>query len=281
MPASDRDAAAISPTAHYTAQAWLRNGLSDPRLHTPQGTLYWYALEPLAIAMRAIGGPTLETFLLARHELIDLRLSQAIDSGRVTQVIEIAAGLSPRGLRFVRRYGDRITYVEADLPGMAARKRELLGQTAAYHRIVAINALVDEGPDSLATLAKSLDATQGVAIVTEGLLNYFAADDVRGMWSRFVRALDGFPHGLYLSDIHVRGNSDHWLTKGFMTALSRFVRGRVHLHWDRPQDVARELLAAGFTVAHVHDPHDFADELAACAPEWASLVRVIEATTGR
>jgi len=41
-------------------------------------------------------------------------------------VIEVAAGLSPRGWRFRRRYGDRLTYVEADLPAMAARKRGAL-----------------------------------------------------------------------------------------------------------------------------------------------------------
>ena len=57
--------------------------------------------------------------LLARHHLIDHRLHAAIESGRVGQVIEVAAGLSPRGWRFASRYGSRLTYLEADLPATA------------------------------------------------------------------------------------------------------------------------------------------------------------------
>ena len=277
MSSRNRDSAAISPTAHYTAQIWIRNGLSDPRLDTRKGRLYWYALEPLAIILRALRGPTLQDFLLARHELIDLRLSEAIDAGQVTQVIEIAAGLSPRGLRFVKKYGSRITYIEADLPGMAAHKRALLGATVASHRIVSINALADDGPDSLATLVTSLDRTQGVAIITEGLLNYFDDASVTGMWRRFVAATSGFPRLLYLSDIHVRGNNDNALSRLFMNVLSAFVRGRVHLHFDSTADVERELRAAGFATAHAHDPHDFAEHLPSCRAKWASLVRIIDA----
>ena len=77
----------------------------------------------------------------------------------MTQVVEVACGLSPRGWRFAQRYGERITYVEADLPGMAARKRAALdriGCLSDHHRVVAVDALRDDGPDSLATLAETL-----------------------------------------------------------------------------------------------------------------------------
>ena len=43
-------------------------------------------------------------------------------------MVEVAAGLSPRGWRFANRFGDRITYVEADLPGMLANKRRILAE---------------------------------------------------------------------------------------------------------------------------------------------------------
>src|SRR5206468_2908329 len=94
-----------------------------------------------AIAHR-IGGPSLEGMLLARHRLIDLRLARAIEAGEIRQVLEIAAGLSPRGWRFSSRYGDRITYVEADLVGMLAHKRRILAELGgehAHHRTAEID----------------------------------------------------------------------------------------------------------------------------------------------
>ena len=68
-----------------------------------------------------------------------LFLEQAIEQHGVSQVIEVAAGLSARGWRFVERYGDQLTYVETDLPEMAARKRralERIGTLSERHRVI-------------------------------------------------------------------------------------------------------------------------------------------------
>lgn len=281
MTDSARQNATISLTAHYTAQVWLRNGLSDARLRTSHGTALWYLLSPAMAASSQFGGPTLEDFLLARHAVIDLRLADAIDGGWVSQVIEIAAGLSPRGLRFARKYGDRLTYIEADLPGMAAHKRELLGARVPNHRIATINALAEAGPDSLAELVKTLDPAQGVAVITEGLLNYFDRDNVLRMWGGIARALVGFPHGLYLADIHVRGVNYGIATNAFMFALSTFVRSKVHLHFQDEREVARHLLDCGFADGTALNPTDFGDRAEVCDRKWAKLVRVVEATTDR
>ena len=118
----------MSPTAHYTGYVWFRNGLSDPALATRQGRFLFESLQGAALVSRALGGPTLEGYLLARHVAIDTLLTAAIERDGITQVLEVAAGLSPRGLRFHRRYGDRLTYVEADLPDMAARKERALAR---------------------------------------------------------------------------------------------------------------------------------------------------------
>src|SRR3954467_7189329 len=100
-----RGSDAISPTAHYTGHVWGRNGLSHPELATLEGRLLFDALAPAMIASRALGGPTLEGLLLARHRIIDDLLANAIDDGRVAQAIEIGCGMSPRGWRFAERYG--------------------------------------------------------------------------------------------------------------------------------------------------------------------------------
>ena len=149
---------AISPTAHYTAEVWARHGLSHPALTTAAGRVLHAASRVPMSASSAAGGPTLESFLLARHRLIDHLLEREIAAGRVSQVLEVACGLSPRGWRFARRHGDAIDYVEADLPAMAARKREALaaaGTLGERHRVVDIDALRDEGPLSLAAVASA------------------------------------------------------------------------------------------------------------------------------
>src|SRR4051794_20713807 len=162
---------AISLTAHYTGRVWGRHGLSPPELATVQGRLFFDLLAPAMTVSRALGGPTIEGLLLARHRIIDDLLASAIDEGRVAQVIEVACGMSPRGWRFAQRYGERIAYVEADLPGMAARKRralERIGPLDEHHRVVEVDARSDAGPGSVAALASSLEPSRGLAIVTEG-----------------------------------------------------------------------------------------------------------------
>src|SRR5262245_56900310 len=113
----------ISPTAHYTGYVWFVSGESPEAFATrPARRVHQARRGPSNIAHR-VGWPTLPGMLLARHRLIDLRLANAIDAGEISQIVEVAAGLSPRGWRFRTRYGDAITYVEADLPGMLANKR--------------------------------------------------------------------------------------------------------------------------------------------------------------
>ena len=268
----------ISPTAHYTGYVWARNGLSHPDLQTIEGRLLFESLRPAMTASELLGRGTLEAYLLARHRAIDALLDLAIEHGGVSQVIEVAAGLSPRGWRFTRRYGGRLTYVEADLPGMAARKRralERMGSLGKRHRVVALDALREEGPESLAALATELEPTQGLAIITEGLLGYLASDDVERLWRRFARVLGAFATGAYISDIHL-GSEANLQVRAFRVLLSMFVLGRVHLHFESAEDVVSALRAAGFVAAEVRA----AAELAGEGGNRASrLAHILEAST--
>jgi O-methyltransferase involved in polyketide biosynthesis len=270
---------AISPTAHYTGHVWFRNGLSHPRLATREGRLLFESLQPVMRISAAVGGPTLEPYLLARHRAIDSLLEQAIEHHGVTQVIEVAAGLSPRGWRFHTRYGDRLTYIEADLPAMAARKRralEAIGSLGDHHRVRDLDALRDDGPASLAALAADLDRGQGLAIITEGLLGYLAPDAVTGLWRRFAQTLAEFPAGRYISDLHL-GSAQTAAIRGFRLALSAFVRGRVYLHFDSAEQAEAQLRAAGFTIASVRP----AGTIVAAPPDDGRTVapHILEAST--
>jgi O-methyltransferase involved in polyketide biosynthesis len=239
----------------------------------------YHALRgPNAIAHR-LGLPSLEGMLLARHRLIDLRLARAIDAGEIQQVVEIAAGLSPRGWRFASRYADRITYVEADLPGMIAHKRRILaelGGETAHHRTAEIDALADLGPTSLAAVCATLDPTRGTAVITEGLVNYFERDVMLGMWQRFAAALRRFPRGIYLSDMMLRTGNSGPISTGFSWLLSAFVRGRVHMPFETAEQVEDALASAGLARLLL-EPRDFSSELADFEAAGAARVEIIEA----
>jgi O-methyltransferase involved in polyketide biosynthesis len=274
---------AISPTAHYTGQTWVQSDLSHPELATWQGRLIFDALRPPMALSRALGGPTLEGLLLARHRIIDYELDRLIEAGTVTQVVEAAAGMSPRGWRFCRRYGERLTYLECDLRAMAERKRNALarmGSLTDRHRVVELDVLSDGGSGSLASLVDTLDHEEGLAIVTEGLLTYLDDQQVATTWRRFAAALREFPRGRYLADLRLAAADRSLSERVFNVVLSGFVRGRVHGHFGNEVEVAGAIKAAGFEGARVYrgDTHPAAraDQL----DPGAGVIRVIEGVIG-
>jgi len=268
----------ISPTAHYTGYVWLRHGLSDPSLATMEGRLLFESLHPIMRVSGALGGPSLETYLLARHRAIDSLLARAIERGGVSQVLEVAAGLSPRGRRFAQRYGEQITYVEADLPAMAARKRRALAKLGTlddHHQVRDLDALRASGPGSLAELAGRLDRGRGLAIVTEGLLGYLSPESLDSLWRRFAATLSQFPVGRYVSDLHL-GSAQTLEVRAFRVVLSAFVRGRVYLHFSDAEQAAAQLREAGFRTASVRPA---ARITGAAADRGAHLAHILEAST--
>jgi O-methyltransferase involved in polyketide biosynthesis len=278
---SESGSAAVSPTAHYTGETWVKNGLSHPELATWQGRFLHGALALPNAASRALGGPTLEGLLLARHRIIDARLDELIQGG-VSQVVEVACGMSPRGWRFAQRYGDRLTYIEADLPGMAQRKREALarmGSLGEHHRVVELDVLRPGGPGSLEALAEDLDPAGGLAIITEGLLSYLDDATVEALWARFAAVLGRFDRGAYLSDLRFARPDRGVPERTFDRILSAFVRGKVHAYRGDEATAAAALRAAGFAEVQLHrgDDHPAAADLRGDA--GAAVICVIEASS--
>lgn len=274
-----RNSEKVSPTAYATGYLWYRHGLSHPAMATPQGKRLD---RPFKLLMKALGGGTFETLMLARHKGIDGLLSRAIEDGKVGQVIEIAAGLSGRGIRMMQRYGDRLTYIETDLPHMAALKRRLLteaGLISKRHRVVEINALADDGPHSLAELARTLDPKLGTAIITEGLMNYLDKDSAKGVWRRIAQNLRGFPHGLYLADVYFTQQNRGVGAILFGAVLSSFVRGRLHIHFDSPQHGVEIMQSAGFRSATIHETRDLPETRELAKQRGGDRVQVLEAHT--
>ena len=270
--------ARISPTAHYTGYVWYRAGLSDRALVTPGGAFLYRVLVPVNAVTYRLGGSSLERMLLARHTLIDRFLTAAIETGEVGQVLEIGAGLSPRGYAFSARYVDRgLVYVEGDLPHMVERKREMLDRAPkrpGAHHVVSLDVLSDG--DLRAVRDRYFESSRGAAIITEGLLPYFDTPSVVKMWRSFAQVLSGFPRGLYLSDLHVE--NDFSEVKGgrlFTRALSVFTRGAVHEHFNGVSDVEQVLQESGFSRASLRDASPLVRQAGIDVPP--SVVRIVEA----
>lgn len=276
-----RGPAAISPTAHYTGETWRRHELSHPELGTWEGRALHAALLGPTLVSRVLGGPTLDGLLLARHRIIDALLAGLIRDRGVTQVVEVACGMSPRGWRFSERFGDRLTYVEADLPAMAARKRAALdrmGSLSGRHRVATLDLLRAGGEGSVEALVDTLDPSRGLVVITEGLLTYLDDATVDAVWARVAAALGGFPTGVYLADLRLADDDRGLAERALDLLLTGFVRGRVHAY--RGDDAAGEaaLRRAGFADVHLHraDEHPAAGD--ARRDPGSAVVRIIEAS---
>lgn len=274
------DSEKVSPTAYATGYFWYRHGLSHPGFLIPEGRRMDRRFRALMALVRLVSGLSIEALMLARHKGIDALLARHIETGKVTQVIELAAGLSPRGWRFMQRYPGRLLYVETDLPHMAELKRGLLGRIQPEnprHRVVAVDALRESGPGSLADLAGSLDPAGGLAIITEGLMSYLDPAAAQGVWRRIADVLGRFPHGVYLSDSYVR--TDRYGVGGqvFRGVIQRYVRGRMHLHFETAADADAQLRGVGFAQVTLHEPSTIAETRELAQRKGGDRVRILEA----
>jgi len=285
-PEGSLDTSMLSPTAHYTSYVRYENGLSHPAFATSKGRALYKAFAPAdAFCERFSDRPALATSLLARHQIIDHLLRVAIESGAVTQVFEVASGLSPRGWRFATMY-PHIKYVEGDLPTMTATKRQLLsehGLERPNHSVVVVNALANAGEDSLiAVAARELAPNGRTAIITEGLVNYFGVEDVSGIWGRIAGCLRSLGGGRYYSDLQLQCDADGaWAAQSIRKLMGLFARGTVPQHFQDPDEAADALHEAGFGRCKLHHPVDFPASLGLPGRNRSRhVLRVTEAVVG-
>lgn len=275
------DTSSISFTAHYTGYVWYRNGLSAEPFRTSQGALYYTLLWPFEAVGRQIAGGNIKDFLLQRHHLIDKLITNAIEQEGVTQVLEIACGLSPRGWRFSSRY-PQLKYVEADLPAMARDKAALLkenGTGNAQHKVITCNILVD-GDDSLeSVIAREFDSSKPLLVVTEGLVNYFDLDTISGFWKRLASALKRFPAGIYLTDNYplLDDHPFRQVMKTLGRTLGAASRSNVSFHFGSDGAMEAHFRGVGFGHAKAHNPAHYREQLDIPRTRGDSFVRILEA----
>ena len=278
-----RDTSSISFTALYTGHVWTRDGISAPFFRTRGGAFLYGALAPFEYVGRHVVGGNIRTFLLQRHHLIDHRLHQLINDG-VTQVVEIACGLSPRGHRFCQQY-PQLTYIETDLPDMARRKQQLLkehGVLSERHRVQPINIFAEDGELSLDHVLGQLDQSKPVVVITEGLVNYFPLEVISDFWRKLASALTAFPRGTYLTDNYplYKGMPFYRTLKVLGGMLGTVSRSQVGFHFHSGMEAADHFHSLGFHNLTIHNPADYYGKLPIPKTRGNPMVRIMEATVG-
>jgi O-methyltransferase involved in polyketide biosynthesis len=275
--------ARISPTAHFTATVWARNGLAHPALVAAASPwLFRGAGLLLGPLSRLTGSPSVEATLLHRHHGIDRILTRVIEDEGLRQVVEVPGGLASRGARFVARYPD-LLYVEGDLPGMAEHKRRAFaraGYRQPRHRVVDLDLLATDGPLCLeAAVGPDFDPTAPTALITEGLLYYFQPPAVRAVLQRASAFLRRSQAGHFFADLALGGPDQDPLVRAFLLSVSVVARGRVQAHFDGTAGALAALQHTGFTQAQVLPA--LGDALGRGDPQQKARIHLIDAAVYR
>lgn len=272
----------ISFTALYTSAVWQHNGLSEAGLTPTTGHALYSLLTPFEGASQMLAGGNIRIFLLQRHLIIDELIADAINNRQVTQVLEVACGLSPRGIRLRKRF-PQIHMVEADLPAMAARKEAYLsseGYLDAQHQVRPVDIFAESGPLSIEALIEAeFDADGPVLIITEGLTSYFSLENISRFWQRLVPVLEQRRGSEYLSETYLQPGPSLFGTglNLLKSALGAITRAQVSFHFSDEDSAKRHLTELGFSDVSVINPENWYGRLAIPHSRGEPLVRVIRA----
>ncbi|PID41636.1 MAG: hypothetical protein CSB48_13975 [Proteobacteria bacterium] len=248
-----KDKSHVSLTGHFTGQVWCENGYSPRELGSLPGRVLYRIHRPAGWLNEQLSGHSLETILLARHHLIDNLVCESIEKNGVTQIVEIASGLSGRGLRMLHRYPNELTrYIEADLPPMIAWKNQKLNNyyyRDKRHILAPVNILRPEGklsPESL--FGEYLNPDRNTLVITEGLVNYFQLDTIETFWRRLHQLLAVYPAGFYLFEIwpELAIYRKKILYRSLLKIIEILTRQPVPLHYHSDASIVHGIQACGY-----------------------------------
>lgn len=137
-----------------------------------------------------------------RHDLTDgIQLRYELINGLLAelgfeQILEIASGLSPRGIKLCSDDAS-IAYSELDLPGMAKLKTEALRESVGLPSNLTIysgNALSMEDIDDS---VEKFDTKKSIAVINEGLIGYLSYDEKKQFALNIRALLERFSGGYW------------------------------------------------------------------------------------
>lgn len=251
----------LAVTALYTAEVWRREGFPGAALLASNDAVRVFRVTQAALGVARVFGALqwwrrerrspLPVALAHRHALID---RWALESD-AEAVIELAAGLSPRGYWLSGRSTRPV--VEVDTPEVIAAKRRLLGRTAEGRAALARpHWRLAEGDLRTMDLEALAPAGRPALVIAEGLLMYLDAEAQRAFFGR-IAALLATRGGAFVADLvppaeeprpGVAGRVLGWL-------MRRATRGAGFAAGARTRaDILADLTAAGFHRVEAIEP---------------------------
>ncbi len=243
----------ISFTAHYTGYIWYQMGISHPLLATSKGKSLAFIANPIETWAEKYVGGSMRTTLKERHTMLDDTLKQLIHQYPNLQVLEIAAGLSPRGWWF-REHFPHIDYRELDLPDMAKTKQAALKKiNAASPDVLSADLFTEDFKSAFAVF----DPQCPLVIISEGLINYFEKNLLQQLLKSIVDYGQDFKTLHYLTDIYPEPVKNKlasviWNSSKLLKVISR---SAFSFHFQKPQEIQTFFKMAGFTQVEVLQPH--------------------------
>ena len=247
----------LSITAKYTGECWVFGKFEHAELlATDETKLVFDATNAVLDLTSGKAQPSLPHSLVQRHAMIDRLLSDWLrNQNGEGQVLELAAGLSARGVRFTK--DPLVTYTEVDLPSVLGKKRELLARTTeGQDATLRDNLRYVAGDLTHLDLSALVDPSRPVFIITEGLCMYLEAEAQRLLWQRLSK-LCAQPSSEYTFDL---GPSCEEPASSRATGVLDFglrlmTGGRSFAKDERTRaELSSDLLEAGFDSVTTHDP---------------------------
>jgi O-methyltransferase involved in polyketide biosynthesis len=249
----------LSVTALYTSGAWAWAGLPGADLLASPDAQRVFGATNAALGVARLFTPGLRSLrhaLVHRHTMID-HLARASGAGRI---LELAAGLSPRGVTFSA--DPAIRYTEVDLPHMIGHKRRLLERSDAGRAALARpNLHLAEADVTEAPLDDLVTPGEPLFVIAEGLFMYLAPEKQRALWQKIAAVLDRAGAGTLVFDLvpAVEQPPPGAFGRALEGIMKRFTRGKSFERDARTRDdVAAELREAGFPEVERIEPADVA-----------------------
>lgn len=268
----------IGLSAHYTSYVWLKHGLSYPQLSTLSGRLIHLILSPINAFFKVKSGANIDTFLLQRHKIIDAQLEQLIKEQGVTQILELGAGLSPRGLSMATKY-PHTQYIETDLEPMVKHKTKLIQKMTnpCNLTIKPCSFIATGNQPCIIERLKEFDTQKPTLVISEGLINYFSKAQLQGAMQTMTKAFKPFSQGYYLTDIYpndVHHRSYRYL-KFAQCLVSKLTATRWFLHYKNEEEIANAFIEWGAAQCQVINPKNLSKTNLIESTKTEPLVRIV------
>ncbi len=225
--------------------------------------------------MRLPGSPASMNYLTARlaslSHLVETALPPAEDN---LTVIDLACGLSPRGLTLARAL-PQVEVIEIDLPDVVRDKEQRLKQ--APNVTIPPNIQWLAADLGVVSLEELLDGRLVDAVCAEGLNPYFSNDKVISIARHIYRSLK--PGGVYVCDLPWREGDQ---AQGRLIASTFSRQAGTYKSSVKDEAEARQFMhEAGFDSVEIYHTTHFAESLNLPQPimEYSLFVRARKATT--